>query len=81
MRSPLLLLGLYCLLILLGSLAGGWIPLWVRLTHTRLQLAMSGRGDAGRGPAQAVNGAETANRPATRRPFPVQRLVRLGVPP
>ncbi|MEX2119048.1 MAG: ZIP family metal transporter [Pirellulales bacterium] len=46
MASPLLLLGVYCLLILLGSLAGGWIPLWVRLTHTRLQLAMSFVGGA-----------------------------------
>ncbi|MEX0713736.1 MAG: ZIP family metal transporter [Pirellulales bacterium] len=46
MQSPLLLLGVYCLLILLGSLAGGWIPIWVRLTHTRLQLAMSFVGGA-----------------------------------
>jgi len=35
------LLIVYCLLILLASLAGGLIPLLVRLTHTRLQLAMS----------------------------------------
>ncbi len=39
--SPVVLLSLYCLLILLASLAGGWIPLFVRLTHTRLQLATS----------------------------------------
>ena len=39
--SPTALLVVYCLLILLGSLAGGLIPLVVRLTHTRLQLAMS----------------------------------------
>ncbi|HUY87187.1 MAG TPA: ZIP family metal transporter [Pirellulales bacterium] len=39
--SPTVLLVFYCLAIPLGSLAGGWIPLVVRLTHTRLQLAMS----------------------------------------
>ncbi len=39
--SPTALLVVYCLLILLGSLAGGLIPLVIRLTHTRLQLAMS----------------------------------------
>ena len=32
---------LYCLLILLASLAGGWISLVGRLTHTRTQLLMS----------------------------------------
>jgi zinc and cadmium transporter len=35
------LLGVYCLLVLLASLAGGWLPLLVRLTHTRLQMAIS----------------------------------------
>ena len=39
--SPVVLLSSYCLLILLASLAGGWIPLFVRLTHTRLQVATS----------------------------------------
>lgn len=39
--SPTKLLIVYCLLILLASLAGGLIPLLIRLTHTRLQLAMS----------------------------------------
>jgi zinc and cadmium transporter len=39
--SPILLLSAYCLLILLASLAGGWIPLFIRLTHTRLQVATS----------------------------------------
>lgn len=34
-------LAAYCLLILVSSLAGGWIPLAVRLTHTRLQVATS----------------------------------------
>ncbi len=31
------LLLIYCLLILVGSLAGGLIPLMVRLTHRRIQ--------------------------------------------
>jgi zinc and cadmium transporter len=31
----------YCGLILLASLAGGWIPLVFRLTHTRMQVATS----------------------------------------
>jgi zinc and cadmium transporter len=35
------LLAIYCALILLASLAGGWLPMMVRLTHTRLQLAIS----------------------------------------
>ena len=35
------LLTAYCLLVLLASLAGGWLPLLVRLTHTRLQMAIS----------------------------------------
>ena len=39
--SPLPLLAVYCLLILLASLAGGWIPLLIRLTHRRMQLAVS----------------------------------------
>jgi zinc and cadmium transporter len=39
--SPPLLLTVYCLLILVASLAGGWIPLFVRLTHTRMQVATS----------------------------------------
>ena len=38
---PLALLVIYCVLILLASLAGGWIPLFVRLTHRRMQLAVS----------------------------------------
>src|SRR5215471_6425230 len=46
LMSPMLLLVFYCALILLASLAGGWIPLLVRLTHTRLQLAMSFVGGA-----------------------------------
>jgi len=37
----MLLLSVYCGLILLASLVGGWLPLLVRLTHTRLQVATS----------------------------------------
>ncbi len=32
---------IYCVAILLASLAGGWIPLMVRLAHTRLEVALS----------------------------------------
>jgi zinc and cadmium transporter len=32
---------LYCGLVLVASLAGGWLPLFIRLTHTRLQMAIS----------------------------------------
>jgi len=39
--NPYLLLTVYCLLVLLASLAGGWIPLLVRLTHARIQVAIS----------------------------------------
>ncbi len=39
--SPVLLLTIYCFLILLVSLAGGWIPLLVRLTHRRMQVVVS----------------------------------------
>ena len=34
-------LACYSILVLLASLAGGWIPLVVRLTHQRMQLAIS----------------------------------------
>lgn len=34
-------LWVYCALILVASLAGGWLPMLVRLTHTRLQVATS----------------------------------------
>src|SRR5947207_2544194 len=37
----MILLAFYCGLILLASLLGGWLPLMVRLTHTRLQVATS----------------------------------------
>ena len=39
--STTTVLVLYCLLILLASLAGGLVPLVVRLTHKRMQLAIS----------------------------------------
>jgi len=39
--SPGTLLFIYCGLILLASLAGGWIPLFLRLTHTKMQVATS----------------------------------------
>jgi zinc and cadmium transporter len=39
--SSTLLLVVYCLLILAASLVGGWLPIVVRLTHRRLQLAVS----------------------------------------
>ena len=39
--SPGVLLITYCGAILLASLAGGWIPLFLRLTHTKMQVATS----------------------------------------
>ena len=39
--SPPLLLALYCTAIALASLAGGLLPAWVRMTHTRTQVIMS----------------------------------------
>jgi zinc and cadmium transporter len=38
---PALLLGIYCLLSIVASLSGGWVPLVVRLTHRRMQFAIS----------------------------------------
>jgi zinc and cadmium transporter len=35
------LLAIYCVLVLLASLAGGWLPVIIKLTHTRLQIAIS----------------------------------------
>jgi len=35
------LLIIYCILILLASLAGGWIPLLINLTHRRMEIAVS----------------------------------------
>src|SRR5580704_1401845 len=39
--SPGALLAVYCVLVLLASLAGGWLLLMIHLNHTRLQLAVS----------------------------------------
>ncbi len=39
--SSLLLLAVYCFLVLLASLAGGWFLLVLRPTHSRLQIAIS----------------------------------------
>lgn len=39
--SPIELLTVYCALVLLASLAGGWFLLFIHLTHTRLQIAVS----------------------------------------
>ena len=39
--SPGGLLAVYCVLVLLASLAGGWLLLAIHLTHTRLQMAVS----------------------------------------
>jgi zinc and cadmium transporter len=39
--SPVVVLTYYCLLILVASLAGGMVPVWLNLTHRRMQLAVS----------------------------------------
>ena len=41
MISSSWLLVIYCTLVLLASLFGGWLPIVVKLTHTRLQIAIS----------------------------------------
>lgn len=41
MISPVWLIVVYCALLLIASLAGGWLILFVHLTHTRLQMAIS----------------------------------------
>lgn len=40
--SPTTRLVVYCLLIVAASLLGGWVPHFVRLTHKRMELAISG---------------------------------------
>lgn len=40
MSTPWLLV-VYCLLIVLASVTGGWLPSWVRMSHLRTQLLMS----------------------------------------
>src|ERR1700690_3252924 len=39
--SSVSLLAIYCALVLLPSLAGGWLLLIIRPTHSRLQIAIS----------------------------------------
>src|SRR4051794_35807499 len=39
--SKLILLAVYCLCVLVASLAGGALPAVIRLTHRRMQLVMS----------------------------------------
>ena len=39
--SPVWLLTIYCVLVLVASLVGGWLLLIIRPTHTRLQMAIS----------------------------------------
>ncbi|NQV25919.1 MAG: ZIP family metal transporter [Rhodopirellula sp.] len=39
--TPAVLLTIYCALIVLASLAGGWLPSLFRLSHLRMQLLMS----------------------------------------
>jgi zinc and cadmium transporter len=39
--TPAWLLTIYCVLVLLASLAGGWFLLFIHLTHARLQIAVS----------------------------------------
>ncbi|MAT70066.1 MAG: hypothetical protein CMJ58_11140 [Planctomycetaceae bacterium] len=41
MTDPLVPLTYYCLAILAASLAGGMVPVWFRLTHRRMQIAVS----------------------------------------
>jgi zinc and cadmium transporter len=38
---PAILIAIYCVCLTFASLAGGWLPSLVRLTHTRMQLMMS----------------------------------------
>ncbi len=38
---PLLVLSIYCLCSVVASLSGGWVPMVVRLTHRRMQIAIS----------------------------------------
>jgi zinc and cadmium transporter len=38
---PIALLTVYCLLIVLASLGGGWLPMLMSLTHNRMQLMLS----------------------------------------
>jgi zinc and cadmium transporter len=39
--SPTVTLAMYCVLIMLASLLGGWIPMLINLTHRRMEIALS----------------------------------------
>jgi zinc and cadmium transporter len=39
--SPIIVLGIYCVLIVVASLVGGHLPQMMRMTHTRTQMIMS----------------------------------------
>ncbi len=39
--QTMIVLGIYCLLIVAASLAGGWLPSWIEVTHTRMQTVIS----------------------------------------
>jgi zinc and cadmium transporter len=39
--TSLAMLFIFCLVVFLASLAGGWLPTWLRLTHSRVQTAIS----------------------------------------
>jgi zinc and cadmium transporter len=39
--TPMMLLSIYCALVIFASLAGGWLILLTKLTHARLQMAIS----------------------------------------
>lgn len=41
LTAPTTLLGTYCLLAFVAALVGGSVPAWLRLNHTRLQVAIS----------------------------------------
>jgi zinc and cadmium transporter len=38
---PIVLLAYYCALVLVASIVGGMIPMWITLTHRRMELAVS----------------------------------------
>lgn len=41
LARPATVLAVYSILIIAASLVGGWLPSWVRLTHTRMQTVIS----------------------------------------
>src|ERR1700752_86849 len=38
---PTVILAYYCAFVLLASIVGGMIPMWIQLTHRRMELAVS----------------------------------------